>query len=123
MLGGFFLVDLCNSAAVFLSSLTSASAEKIDKETLVSLIVRGSTTCTGSGGSGVVTRWGVSPPPMFERRDEKKPPLEAGLEGFTTGGLGFSVPDEYTQRMTSAFICSAEETSIKLDTAGRRTYE
>jgi hypothetical protein len=103
VLGGFFLVDRCNSTDNFLSKRTATSAEKIDNETLLLSIIEGLTT----SGSAILGRWGG----VAERdvnKEEKKFLAPVDFTVLCTGALcGFSDPEEYTHRMTSALMCKA----------------
>ena len=74
----------------------------MDRETLVVETARWSTGGSGGGGGkGVAGRVleGVAP----RKKEENQELALEGLTGWTAlGGGGRSVPDEYTQRMTSA---------------------
>jgi len=96
LLGGFFLVDRCNSAAIFLSNWTFTSAVNIDNRTLVVIVESGSTGgFWGCGTAGVVERWGVLAPVNPENNEEKKPPEDGCFTGLAAEGSGgFSVPEE-----------------------------
>ena len=80
-------------------------AENMDNMT-PDLVISSRLTGSGRGiGLGVGVRAGVVLPPKPEKRDEKKP--VALFTAFGAAGLGLSVPTEYTQRTTSAFMVNA----------------
>ena len=101
------MVDRCNSTDNFLSNRTTTFAEKIDSETLVSSMLKGSMTSSRVTGSVILGREGV-------RREEevnkeaKKLLAPVDFTVLDTGVLrGFSDPEEYTHRITSALTYSA----------------
>jgi len=83
-------VDLCNSVAIFLSSRTFTSAEKIESVMFVSLTTMGSISSIGRGKS-IEERLGVWPE-MFENSAEKNPPWGNLAFLATVDGSGFSDP-------------------------------
>ena len=90
----------------------------IDKTTLDSTIVFGSTFGTGGGaGAGVTAREGCPEPPKLENSEEKNPPPPVAAAGFGGSflGCGFSVPAMYTHCITSALIDKAEKTGLAID--------
>lgn len=93
------MVDLCNSVAIFLLNRTSTPAEKMDKLTLVSLTVIGS-TCFGDG-TGVDERSGVAVAAKVVNKDEKKLPV-LGFALAVEGRSFLSEPEEYTHCITLA---------------------
>jgi hypothetical protein len=84
-------VDLCNSVAIFLSSRTFTSAEKIESVMFVSLTTMGSISSIDRAGKSTEERLGVWPE-MFENNAEKNPPWVGNFAFLAVGGSGFSDP-------------------------------
>ncbi len=100
-------MDLFSSEIIFWSSFTTTSAVKIDKTTLDSTTILGSTFGTGGGGgAGVTVRDGWLDDVKLENSEEKNPPPPPPATGFGGSFLGcaFSEPAMYTHCMTSALI-------------------
>lgn len=100
------MVDLCNSIDNFLSNRTTTSAEKIDNETLVSSMLKGLMTSSLAAGRIVSKRCELAEKDV--NKEEKKLLAPVDFMVLDTGALrGFSEPEEYTHRITSASMCSA----------------
>ena len=113
------MVDRFSSADSFLSNRTTTSAENIDNETLVSSVLRGSITSSRAVGGNVFERCGVAE--KVVKREEKKLLAPVDLRACDTGALrGFSDPEEYTHRITSALMCSAVKYKISDQKCGTR---
>lgn len=98
-LGGFFFVERCSSAVIFLLSRTSTFAEKMVKTTLEEWASKRLIDSLGTG-NGVGDLRGVEDPPNPAKSEEKNPLvwLETVL---SVSILGFSEPTAYTHRTTS----------------------
>lgn len=110
LLGGFFLVDRCNSAVIFVVRLTSTLAEKTDRTTCEEMGVAGSGGSIAGGGSGKGVRGETGlDEPREENSEEKNPVCADAFEvrNSRRGGGFFSDPPVYTRRRTSAVILRA----------------